>query len=92
MSQKTFVCDDCGLKFDYEDISVNEVSICKSCSEEEIDTVKKFKQKICLHEAISIELSKISIELWRAVIPRTTRRCLSWIIQCFSRIIQCLTP
>ena len=41
MSQKTFVCDDCGLKFDYEDISVNEVSICKSCSEEEIDTVKK---------------------------------------------------
>ena len=37
MSQKTFVCDDCGLKFDYEDISVNEVSICKSCNDEELE-------------------------------------------------------
>ena len=36
MSQKTFVCDDCGLKFSYADISVNEVSTCKQCSDEEL--------------------------------------------------------
>ena len=35
MSQKTFVCDDCGLKFNYEDISVNEVSVCKLCNDDE---------------------------------------------------------
>tara|TARA_R100000656_G_scaffold32176_1_gene27954 strand:+ start:328 stop:531 length:204 start_codon:yes stop_codon:yes gene_type:complete len=35
MSQKTFVCDDCGLKFNFEDISVNEVSICKLCNDDD---------------------------------------------------------
>ena len=27
--EQLFVCDDCGLKFTYEDININEVSICK---------------------------------------------------------------
>jgi peptide subunit release factor 1 (eRF1) len=41
MSQKTFVCDDCGLKFNFEDISVNEVSICKLCNDEEDEAKQK---------------------------------------------------
>ena len=41
MSQKTFVCDDCGLKFNFEDISVNEVSICKFCNDEEDEEKEK---------------------------------------------------
>ena len=32
--EKKFVCDDCGLKFNYKDINVNEVSICKWCNGE----------------------------------------------------------
>ena len=32
--EQLFVCDDCGLKFTYEDININEVSICKGCNYE----------------------------------------------------------
>ena len=34
LEQQLFVCDDCGLKFTYEDININEVSICKGCNHE----------------------------------------------------------
>jgi predicted RNA-binding Zn-ribbon protein involved in translation (DUF1610 family) len=35
--EESFVCDDCGLKFNYEDISINEVSVCKFCDDEELE-------------------------------------------------------
>ena len=37
MSNHEFMCDDCGLKFNYEDISINEVSVCKFCDDEELE-------------------------------------------------------